>query len=540
MYKRVVLTAAAMLACAAAGPPARATVTNPNVNDVYAIAGNGKIYRIPNGSYTANLEATVPNMSAIWLDFDPGSGEWIAGPDTSAVRNYQRLPQNLSSTGSEIPNTDSIGGNGGAVDRFGGSPNQASDLLVADSNPFMPPDKIGVYRIKPDGTATIAAAVGLTGYLEPVNVEQDWATGDIYVACRHTASLPGSVLRFNKNGGLLDHFDLPSGIDPDCIVFDNRDAMPNYELIVGSPSGAHPIYAVDIDLPLGSNRVIFLRNAPDNQECADLSISPSGKLIYPGSGNGNVYQINLTSPYASSLLANVPGVKSVAFVSRNKLSSQDHGLTVGQFSTTTGPAGKPGVQVKVSDPEFSSGIVDITVTGANLVVYDRDGPHSLPYTFASNTPAHSLDARREITQFTFVAEKINAAAGANIQVSAHDAAGLLGDPPAELVVSNKGNPAPLSVDLASVPPVRTDARVVTISNSGIDKITLDIGGESYKLNGDKKMDSGQTVNVIGKNGVIKIALDGTTTLLVKMGDTLTVTIAGNGQSVGNDAMIAIN
>jgi hypothetical protein len=363
-------------------------------------------------------------------------------------------------------------------------------------------------------------------------VEQDWSNGDIYVSCTHSATLPGAVLRFNKYGVLLDHFDMPAGVDPDCLVFDNRDVMPNYELIVASPSNKK-IYAIDIDLPPGSNRVVFLRNSPNNNECDDLAISPSGKLIYPGLTDGKVYQVELTAPYNYTTLATVPGLRSVAFVSRNKLAQLDSGLTVGQFTPMAGPTGKPAVQVKVTDPEFSSGIVQIHVTGSNLVVYDKGVAKSLPYYFY-------FDERREVTTFTFIAEKINASAGAGIQVEAHDTRGLCGDPPAELLVSNKGNSAPFDVDLSEVPPVRTDARVVTIYNNGIDKITLEIDGEVYKLNGDKKMASGQTLDVRGNKSTIKISQDGMTTLLIKQGTSLKVTVAGNGLSVGNDAMLTVN
>src|SRR5262249_55229345 len=146
-----------------------------------------------------------------------------------------------------------------------------------------------------------------------------------------------------------------------------------------------------------------------------------GKLIYPSLTSGVLYQIDLTPPYAFSALATVPGVRSVAFVSRNKLAPQDNALAVAQFAPTAGPTGKPGGQVKVTDAEFSSGLVQIQVTGTNLVVYDKGVAKSLPYCFR-------FDERREVTQFTFVAEKINTSAGANIQVIAHDVAGLCGDP----------------------------------------------------------------------------------------------------------------
>jgi hypothetical protein len=279
--------------------------------------------------------------------------------------------------------------------------------------------------------------------------------------------------------------------------------------------------------------VVFLRDSPNSNQCDDLAISPSGKLIYPGVTDGKVYQIDLTAPYNATPLATVPGLRSIAFVTRNKLAEQDTGLTVGQFTPMTGPTGKPGVKVKVTDPEFSSGIVQIKVTGANLVVYDNGVAKALPYYF-------HFDERRELTSFTFITEKIYAGSGANIQVEAHDAKGLCGDPPAELLVSNKGTPAPFDVDLTEVPPVRTDARVVTIYNNGIDKITLTIDGEEYKLNGDKKMASDQTLDVRGNKGTIKICQNGTTTLLIKQGTALTVTVAGNGQSVGNDAMLTVN
>jgi hypothetical protein len=540
----------ALLVWAAAVPPARATVNNANINDVYCLTGAGKIYRIPNGGFSANLELTIPNMSAEWVDFDPGSGQFIAGPDNSAIRNYQRMPMNLSSVGTEIPNTGMIGGQGGAVDRVGGSPGQPSDLLLADSNPYSPPGQQGVFRVKPDGTATILAAVGTTvipadanhpagSYVASVSqqdviedVEQNWANGDIYVSVSHVGSLPGAVLRFNKNGVLLDHFDMPGGFNPHCIVFDNRDVMSTYELIVATPESPRRIYAIDIDLPAGSARVVYLRDAPNGASCDDLAISPAGKLIYPGL-DSNVYQINLTSPYAASILANVPGIRSVAFVSRNKLAPQDFGLTVGQLTMGIGPTGKTAALVKITDPEFSSGIILVQVIGYNLVVYDKGVPKSLPYSF-------SIDERREVTQFSFVAEKINNYYGANIQVTAIDTRGNVGDPPAELMVSNKGNPEPLTMDLKDVPPINAGNRVVEIANSGIDKITLEIGGEEYKLNGDAKMAGGQTLNIAGKKNTIKISLNGTTTLLVKQGDSLKVTVAGNGQSVGNEAMITVN
>jgi hypothetical protein len=256
-------------------------------------------------------------------------------------------------------------------------------------------------------------------------------------------------------------------------------------------------------------------------------------LIYPGLTDGKVYQVDLTAPYNFTTLATVAGLHGIAFVTRNKLASQDVGLTVGQFTPATGPTGKPGVRVKVTDPEFSSGIVQIKVWGTNLVVYDNGVAKSLPYYFY-------FDERRELTQFTFVSEKINAYSGAGIQVEARDARGLIGDPPAELMVSTKGNPSPLDVDLSEVPAINSAYRVVTIYNDGIDKITLAIGGEEYKLNGDKKMGAGQTVDARGKNSTLKISLTGATTLLVKQGNSLTVTIAGNGQSVGNDAMITVN
>src|SRR5690348_67924 len=109
MSKRMVVAAAALLALAATATPVRATVTNPNINDVYCPTSSGQIYRVPNGG-SPNLELTISNFHGEWFDFDAGSGEFIAGPDTSDTRNYVRLPQNLSSAGVDIPNTDKIGG----------------------------------------------------------------------------------------------------------------------------------------------------------------------------------------------------------------------------------------------------------------------------------------------------------------------------------------------------------------------------------------------------------------------------------------------
>src|SRR5262245_40292479 len=113
MSNRIILTAVALLACVAAGPPARATVTSANIGDVYCLTNSGQIYRIPNGSSTPNLELTLPVVNGDyfhgeWLDFDPGSGEFIAGGNTSVARNYVRLPQDLSSAGVDIPNTGFI------------------------------------------------------------------------------------------------------------------------------------------------------------------------------------------------------------------------------------------------------------------------------------------------------------------------------------------------------------------------------------------------------------------------------------------------
>jgi hypothetical protein len=552
MYKRVVLTAAAMVACIVAGPPARATLTSQSIGDAYCLTSSGQIVRIPAGSSTASVEATIPNFSGEWLDFDPGSGEFVAGPDTSAIRNYVRLPMNLSSTGTDIPNTDALGGHGGAVDRFSGYPAQPADLLVADSNPFSPPSQIGVFRIKPNGTSSIAVSVGSTvvpadpaypvsaaypagapaypagSYLEPEDVEQDWSNGDIYVACSHTATRPGAILRFNKDGVLLDHYNMPPGIEPHCMVFDNRDAIPTFELIVATPSSPRKIYAIDIDAPAGPNRLVPLRDAPDGQDCTDLAISPSGKLIYPALTNGNVYQINLTAPYASSVLANVPGVFSVAFVSRNELASQDTGLTVGQFTPMAGPTGKPGVQVKVTDPEFSSGIVQIEVMGTNLVVYDKGVPKSLPYYF-------HIDERRELTQFTFIAEKINASAGASVQVVAHDVKGLCGDPIIATHPTDTGPPRVTHMDCDELEEYSPNAtyRRIQITNGylddGVSKFTIDTSLGSISVSGDDKTPSGQTIdlrNALDKkgqlNGSAKIALQGITTILIPLVDWIEV------------------
>src|SRR4051794_23310205 len=77
MSKRIVVTAAALLAIAATATPVRATVTNPNINDVYCLTISGQIYRIPNGG-SPNLEFTLSNFHGEWFDFDAGSGEFIA------------------------------------------------------------------------------------------------------------------------------------------------------------------------------------------------------------------------------------------------------------------------------------------------------------------------------------------------------------------------------------------------------------------------------------------------------------------------------
>jgi len=537
MSKRIVVTAAALLAIAATATPVRATVTNPNINDVYCLTNSGQIYRIPSGG-SPNLEFTLSSFHGEWFDFDAGSGEFIAGPDTSATRNYVRLPQNLSSTGVDIPNTGTIGGNGGAIDRFAGYGGQPSDLLVADSNPYNPPSQIGVLRIKPNGTSTVAVAVGSTvvpgdanhsagSYLEPEDVEQNWANGDVYVSCTHTASLPGAVLRFNKDGVLLDHYDMPSGVDPHCLVFDNRDVMPTYELIVASPNNKK-IYAIDVDAAPGPGRIVLLRDSPNGNECDDLAISPSGKLIYPGLGDGKVYQIDLTAPYNFTSLGTVPGLRSVAFLSRNKLVSQDNGLTVGQFTPMAGPTGKSGVQVKVTDPEFSSGIVQIQVTGTNLVVYDKGVAKTLPYYFY-------FDERRELTQFTFITEKINTAAGASIQVVAHDARGLCGDPIICTHSTSTGPPRTTHMDCDELAEYSPDAkyRRVQITNGyedgGVGKATLDTNLGSISLDGDDKTKDGTTIDLryaLDKKGKLsgsaKIAMHGTTTLLIPLVDWIEV------------------
>src|SRR5205823_560239 len=138
------------------------------------------------------------------------------------------------------------------------------------------------------------------------------------------------------------------------------------------------------------------------------------------------YSIDLGTG-AATLVASVPKALAIAMVARSCFTQLDFLGALGNFASTTGPNGRPAVQVTVTDPEFSSGLDHIYVSGSNLAIHGMN----LPCTF-------QFDRRQEITQYTFVAEKINASSGASLTVQGVDCAGIIGDPPINLLLTDKG------------------------------------------------------------------------------------------------------
>src|SRR5437764_14829244 len=97
---------------------------------MYVLTQDGTIVRVPNGTGMPDSPVSLgSSFAGAFLDFDPGACQFIVGPGASG--SYERLNQQLGGV-SVIPGTSTVGGQGGAVDRFRPTVFGKIDILIAN------------------------------------------------------------------------------------------------------------------------------------------------------------------------------------------------------------------------------------------------------------------------------------------------------------------------------------------------------------------------------------------------------------------------